>query len=124
MRKIVEEIRSHEDSQALSKLGVETVQATASFVDPHTLDVEGKTVYGKQIVIATGSYPIIPPIEGLKETPFLNNETVFDLQSIPKQMIFIGGGPISCELAQALSRLGSKVTLIISRTALRGREEP
>ncbi len=124
MRKIVEEIRSHEDSQALSKLGVETVQATVSFVDPHTLDVEGTAVYGKQIVIATGSYPIIPSIKGLKETPFLNNETVFDLQSIPKQMIFIGGGPISCELAQAFSRLGSKVTLIVSRTTLLGREEP
>lgn len=124
VRKVVQDIRSHEDPAALSKLGVETLQGTASFVDPHTLSIGGKTVKGKHIVIATGSYPVIPPIEGLQETPFLNNETVFDLQEIPKRMIFIGGGPISCELSQAFSRLGSKVTLIASRPSLLGREEP
>ncbi|QVL58141.1 MAG: FAD-dependent oxidoreductase [Simkaniaceae bacterium] len=124
VRKVVEEIRSHEDPAALSKLGVETLQGIASFMDPHTLAVEGKTVCGKQIVIATGSYPVIPPIEGLQDTPFLNNETVFDLQEIPKRMIFIGGGPISSELSQAFSRLGSNVTLIESRQSLLEREEP
>ncbi len=124
VRKITQEIRSHEDPAALKKLGVETLEGTASFKDPYTLIVNEKELQGKQIVIATGSYPIIPPIEGLEEAPFLNNETVFDLDHIPKRMIFVGGGPISSELSQAFSRLGSAVTVIESRPTLLEREEP
>ncbi|WP_316356260.1 dihydrolipoyl dehydrogenase family protein [Candidatus Neptunichlamydia sp. REUL1] len=123
VRNIVHEIRSHEDPSALKKLGVETLNGTASFIDKRTLSIDGKKVQGQQIVIATGSYPIVPSIKGLKETPFLTNETVFDLEKIPKRMIFIGGGPICSELSQAFSRLGAKVTMIESRPSLLAREE-
>ena len=123
VRKIVQEIRSHEDPSALKNLGVETLSGTASFIDKRTLSIDGKKIQGQQIVIATGSYPLIPPIEGLKETPFLTNETVFDLEKIPKRMIFIGGGPICSELSQAFSRLGAQVTMIESRASLLAREE-
>ena len=123
VRNIVHEIRSHEDPSALKKLGVETLNGTASFVDKRTLSIDGKKVQGQQIVIATGSYPVVPSIKGLKETPFLTNETVFDLEKIPKRMIFIGGGPICSELSQAFSRLGAKVTMIENRPSLLAREE-
>ncbi len=123
VRKIVDEVRSHEEPQALHPFGVETMEGTASFKDKRTLQVGDKEVSGKQIVIATGSSPVIPPIEGLEGTPFLTNETVFDLKEIPKRMIFVGGGPIACELAQAFSRLGAEVTLIGSHVTLLQREE-
>lgn len=112
VRKIISEIRSHEEPPTLKKLGIETLNGTASFKDSHTLLVDGKKVQGKQIVIATGSYPYTPPIPGLENTPYLTNETIFDLKEAPKSLIFLGTGPISCELAQAFARLGSTVTLI------------
>ena len=123
IRKIIASVRSHEDPEALNKIGVDTLTGVASFADPHTLLVteaggmEHK-IYGKNIVIATGSYPFIPPIEGLKDTPYLTNETIFDLKEIPKSLGILGAGPIGSELAQGFQRLGSEVVLIESQRGL------
>ncbi len=126
---IVERVRSHEEPEALKKLGVTTLNGEAHFLNPHTLEVVDKEgtshiIKGKRIVIATGSSPIIPSIEGLKDTPFLTNETVFSLKEIPKTFAILGGGPIGCELAQAFSRLGSKVHLIHRHSELLAKEDP
>lgn len=123
-RHIVEEVRSHEDPEALAKLGVETITGTAAFKDSHTLEVNHETVFGQQIVIATGSSPFLPPIKGLSQTPYLTNETIFELKEIPETLAVMGGGPIGCELAQAFQRLGSKVALIHSHAQLLNKEEP
>lgn len=127
VQKIVREVRSHEEPAALSKLGIETLTGEASFLSPHTLqvkEVSGETVLieAKKIVLATGSFPEIPPIPGLKGTPFLTNETIFDLAEVPKSLTVIGGGPIGCELSQAFQKLGSSVHLIHSHSELLGRE--
>lgn len=128
VREIISEIRSHEDPESLKKLGVNTLTATAQFKDAHTIeasDQEGIThlVTGKQIIIATGSYPFIPEIDGLKGTPFLTNETIFNLKEIPKSLIFMGGGPISSELSLAFSYLGSHVTIVESQPHILARED-
>lgn len=123
VREIVAEMRSHEDPAALKALGVETETGTASFQDSRTLLVNEKKVQGKQIVIATGSYPFIPPIEGLEKNPFLTNETIFDLEEVPKSLLFIGGGPICSELAQAMARLGAQVTIIEQQELLAREDE-
>ena len=123
VHRIVDEIRSHEDPEALSKLGVETRTGTATFVDEHVLSVNDEKVFGKQIVIAAGSSPLIPPIRGLDRVPFLTNETIFDMKQVPESLTIFGGGPIGCELAQAFQRLGSSVTLIHSHEQLLNREE-
>lgn len=123
LREIVAEIRSHEDPEALNKVGLETLTGTAKFDGPNILRVNDNIIEAKQIVIATGSSPFIPPIKGLDRTPFLTNETIFELKEIPKSLAVIGGGPIGCELAQAFLRLGSKVSLIHSHTELLNKEE-
>jgi pyruvate/2-oxoglutarate dehydrogenase complex dihydrolipoamide dehydrogenase (E3) component len=123
VREIVAEIRSHEDPEALNKLGLETLTGTAKFVGPNILRVNENIIRAKQIVIATGSSPFIPPIKGLDKTPFLTNETIFELKEIPKSLLVMGGGPIGCELAQAFLRLGSKVSLIHSHPELLNKEE-
>ncbi|GAB4227051.1 MAG: FAD-dependent oxidoreductase [Chlamydiales bacterium] len=127
VRNIVEEIRSHEDPEALKRHGVETLTGKASFVDPHTLEVEledgTQKVTGDQIVICAGSRPRIPAIEGLDQVPYLTNETIFDLESIPERLLVVGGGPIGSELSQAFQRLGSQVTIIQSRHHLLAKEE-
>lgn len=122
VRRIVEDIRSHEDPEALKKLGLETLTGQAQFESLHTLKINGEIVEGKQIVIATGSSPFIPPTKGLDQTPFLTNETIFELKKIPESLTIVGGGPIGCELAQAFLRLGSKVSLIHSHPKLLNKE--
>lgn len=127
VRHIVSEVRSHEEPEALGKLGVETLTATASFLSPYVIEAKeksGKThqIRAKKIVIATGSSPKIPAIPGLKETPFLTNETIFNLEQFPQSLIVLGGGPIGSELAQAFQRLGTSVQLIHSHPEILARE--
>lgn len=124
VRAIIAEVRSHEEPKALQEIGLETLTGEAVFEDPRHLRVNGELIHFKQAVIATGSSPFIPSIPGLSETPFLTNETIFSLTEIPKSLIVLGGGPIGCELAQAFLRLGAKVTLIHTHTALLNREDP
>ena len=84
----------------------------ATFVDDHSITLNGKNHSAKNWVIATGSSAAIPPIEGLKDTPFITNREVFSLEKLPASMVIVGGGPIGIELAQAFARLGTKVTVV------------
>lgn len=129
VRAIVKGIRDEEEPPVLAEMGVETLTGKASFVDTHTLSVnllEGgtKTVTGKDIVIATGSAPVVLPIPGLDTVPYLTNETVFELEALPDSMVVIGGGAIGCELAQAFARLGVRTTMLEFFEHIMGREEP
>lgn len=128
-RGIVKEILSHETPEALEKLGVETLTGKASFMDPHTLRIEEKDgtyhlITAKNCVIATGSRPIIPKIDGLSNIPYLTNETLFSLKEIPRHLAILGGGPIGVEMAQAFRRLGAEVTLIQSSDRLLPKDDP
>jgi pyruvate/2-oxoglutarate dehydrogenase complex dihydrolipoamide dehydrogenase (E3) component len=78
----------------------------------------------RAFVIATGSRPAVPPISGLQEAGYITNEEVFSITKRPDSLAIIGGGPIACELGQAFSRLGSKVTIIASRDRLLSKEDP
>lgn len=125
VREIVTTVRSHEEPETLEKLGVKVCKGAASFVNPHTLHLEGVgELTAKKIIIATGSKPKIPSIPGLSETPFLTNETIFSLEEVPESLICIGGGPIGCELAQAFSRLGCRTTIIHHSAHLLSKESP
>lgn len=123
-RLIVQQIREEEEPEALAKMGLKTLTGSARFLDPNTLSVNESLITANQIVIATGSRPKIPPIRGLDQVPYLTNETLFSLSSIPKRLAVVGGGPIGCEMAQAFSRLGSQVTLIVKGDRLLPKEEP
>jgi len=95
----------------------------ASFRSKQEIDLNGDTLASKQFIIATGSRPQVPPIEGLKEAGYLTNEAVFDLQNLPPSLIVVGGGPMGVEMAQAFARLGSLVTVIQGPERVLPREE-
>lgn len=124
VRALITEVRTHEEPLALGKIGVETLTGIAAFEGPQRIRVNDELIEAKQIVIATGASPFVPPIKGLSQTPFLTNETVFDLKEIPKKLAVLGGGPIGCELSQAFLRLGSAVTLIHYHPKLLNKEDP
>lgn len=108
----IAEIAPVDSQERFEGLGVEVILARAVFVDPHTLEVGGRTLSAPRIVVATGSRPATPDIPGLAETPHLTNETLWALDTLPSHLAIIGGGAIGMEMAQAFRRLGSAVTLI------------
>ncbi len=112
LRRIRAQISVHDGAENLKKQGVDVFLGEGIFTGPNTIKVDGKILHFKKAVIATGARAGAPPIEGLKEAGFLTNETVFNLTELPRRLAVIGGGPIGCELAQAFSRLGSKVTIV------------
>jgi len=121
----------YEDADApehFEAMGIEVRTGTASFLDPHTVTIEnaGATsrVSGRFIVIATGSSALIPPIEGLRDTPFLTNESLFELDTQPARLAIIGAGPIGIEMAQAFSRLGSEVTVLDRGDRILAKDDP
>lgn len=128
VRKVVKNVRAKEEPHNLEKLGVDILRGKATFIDPYTLQVDTEKgpqkVRAKKVIIATGSRPRIPIIEGLEGSPYLTNETVFNLEKLPKSLAVIGAGTIGCELAQAFSRLGVKVTLVHPHAQLMDREDP
>ena len=87
-------------------------EGSASFVNAHTVRVGERSITAQKIFIATGTEPMLPPIDGISDVDILTNLNVFDLIEIPQSMTIIGGGAIGCEMAQAFTRLGSKCVIV------------
>jgi pyruvate/2-oxoglutarate dehydrogenase complex dihydrolipoamide dehydrogenase (E3) component len=106
-------IQKHDDPERFKALGIDVYKGTAVFEGSHEVRISGDhVIYGKWIVIATGSRPLIPPIKGLKEAGFLTNETALQLTKQSESLVVVGGGPIGLEFAQSFARFGTKVTVI------------
>lgn len=123
IRRVQAELSPVDSVGRYTKEGVDVFLGTGVFTGPNTIEVGGQRLRFKKAVIATGSRPYHPPIPGLAAAGFLTNETVWNLQSQPKRLAIIGGGPIGCELAQAFRRLGSEVTLFHNASHLLNRED-
>lgn len=112
VHEVMAAIAPHDSLKRFEGLGVKVLLEEGQFRDEKTLETKTHLIQAKRFVIATGSRPFIPPIEGLSDVPFYTNETIFDLQDLPQHLVVIGGGPIGIELAQAFHRLGSQVTVL------------
>jgi pyruvate/2-oxoglutarate dehydrogenase complex dihydrolipoamide dehydrogenase (E3) component len=105
-------IRSHENAKWLRDQGITVALGHACFAGKNQVEVAGKIYSGKKIVIATGSKPRKLTVEGIEKVSYFDNESIFHLDTLPEMILCIGGGPIGMEIAQALSRLGSQVTVV------------
>ncbi len=121
---VISTIQPHDSPERFEALGVEVIFGSGKFINRQTFKVNGRNLKARAFVVCTGSRPAIPPIPGLKEAGYLTNEEVFSITQLPKSLAVIGGGPIGCELGQAFSRLGSQVTIIVSRDRLLHKEDP
>jgi pyruvate/2-oxoglutarate dehydrogenase complex dihydrolipoamide dehydrogenase (E3) component/uncharacterized membrane protein YdjX (TVP38/TMEM64 family) len=124
VQRVIRAIEPHDSVERYTGLGVEVITGTARITSPWTVEVEGRTLTTRAIVIATGAEPFIPPIPGIERTGCLTSETVWGLRELPARLLVLGGGPIGCELAQAFARLGSKVTQVEMSARLLPREDP
>jgi len=108
----IDSIQVHDSRERFEALGCEVITGEAYFTSAAQVQVADRKIDAKRIVIATGSSAWIPPIKGLDQVEFLTNEDMFSLPALPKSMVILGGGPIGVEMAQAYSRLGTRVTII------------
>ncbi len=124
MRRIRADI-SRDDSarRYRDELGVDVFQGNARFTGTTTVDVNGQTLRFKKAVIATGARAVVPDVPGLREAGYLTNQNVFNLTQRPRRLAVLGGGPIGCELAQAMRRFGCEVTIFDRSEHLLTRED-
>jgi len=121
---VIETVAPHDSVERYTRLGVDCIQGTARITSPWSVEVDGRTLTTRAIVVATGARPFVPPIEGLEKSGHLTSDTVWSLRELPGRLLVLGGGPIGCELAQAFVRMGSRVTLVQRRDRLLPREDP
>ena len=125
MREIRARISEEDSAERYStEFGIDIYLGDARFIEDGKVEVDGQTLDYKKAVIATGARAIAPPIEGLADAGYLDNETVFSLTERPRRVAVIGAGPIGCELAQAFSRLGSEVHILERMDQILTREDP
>ncbi len=110
LKKDVEFIRDNKMAKMFDK--VDVIKEKAHFIDKNTIQAGNQKIKAKKIFVAVGTSPMIPPIEGINEIEYLTNNNVFELDEIPQSLVILGGGAIGSEMAQAFSRLGTKVTII------------
>jgi pyruvate/2-oxoglutarate dehydrogenase complex dihydrolipoamide dehydrogenase (E3) component len=120
---VIAQIAPVDSQERFEDLGCTVIRAFARFTGPREVQAGEHTILARRFVIATGSRPFVPPIQGIDQVPYLTNETIFDQRDRPGHLIVIGGGPIGVEMAQAHRRLGSEVTVIEGAKVL-GREDP
>jgi pyruvate/2-oxoglutarate dehydrogenase complex dihydrolipoamide dehydrogenase (E3) component len=113
-----------DDPERFRAAGVDVLSGAARLTSPTTVRVGDDEHETRHVLLATGSRPSTPPIAGLAEAGYLTSERIFELDRAPPSLVMIGAGPISIELAQALTRLGVKVTVLQKEPSVLTREEP
>ena len=125
---VIRAIEPHDSVARYEGLGVECLAGTAKITSPWTVDVAAadgtrRTLTTKNIVIAAGARPFVPPIPGLAQAQPYTSDTIWSLREQPRRLVVLGGGPIGCELAQCFARLGTQVTQLEMAPRLMGRED-
>ncbi len=127
---IVRAVEPHDSVERYRSLGVDVVEGHAKITNPWAVEIKlddgrTQTLTTKNIVIATGAAPFVPPLPGLDDVGYLTSDTLWGLRELPRRLVVLGGGPIGCELAQSFARLGSQVTQIemLPRIMIREDEE-
>ena len=126
--RVIETVGEHDRPERFESWGVEVIFANPRFLSPSQLELTGnrlpaKVITAKRFCVSTGSRPAVPPLKGLEQTGFITNEQVFNLKTLPEELIVMGGGPVGLELAQSFARFGSRVTVIEMSKRLLARED-
>jgi pyruvate/2-oxoglutarate dehydrogenase complex dihydrolipoamide dehydrogenase (E3) component/uncharacterized membrane protein YdjX (TVP38/TMEM64 family) len=129
---VIKAIEPHDSIERYTQLGVDVMQGHARIIDPWTVEIRQPDgaltrLTTRSIIVAAGARPAVPALPGLDTVGYVTSDTLWDtfakLDTAPKQLVVLGGGPIGCELAQSFARLGSKVTHIQRGPRLMPRED-
>jgi pyruvate/2-oxoglutarate dehydrogenase complex dihydrolipoamide dehydrogenase (E3) component/uncharacterized membrane protein YdjX (TVP38/TMEM64 family) len=120
---VIAAVEPHDSAERYTSLGVECLKGDARITSPWTVEVNGKALTTRAIVIAAGARPLVPRIPGIESVEVLTSDNVWSLRALPRRLVVLGGGPIGCELAQAFARFGSRVTQVEMLPRLLSRED-
>jgi len=120
---IIRRIEPHDSVERFTGLGVNCIRGQARLVSPWQVEIDGAVRSARNIIIASGARPLLPPVPGLAQQDYLSSENLWDLQELPARLLVMGAGPIGCELAQSFARLGSQVTLVDMAPQILPRED-
>jgi pyruvate/2-oxoglutarate dehydrogenase complex dihydrolipoamide dehydrogenase (E3) component len=123
VQRVIRKIEPHDSVERYRGLGVDCIQGEARILSPCEVEVGGRVLTTRSIVVATGARAAMPPIPGLDRMSPLTSDTIWEIRERPARLLVLGGGPIGCELAQAFQRLGCQVTLVGMAERLLGRED-
>ncbi len=128
IHRVINTIAPNDSKERFTGLGVQVIEGEARFRDAKTVVVGEQPevrfeIKARRFVIATGTVPVVPPIPGIEQVPYLTNETVFELRALPRHLIVLGAGAVGLELGQAFRRLGSDVTVLEAAQPL-AQEDP
>lgn len=124
VNRAMETIQLHDDPERFRGYGCDVRFGKARFISPSAVAIDEAVVSARQFVIATGSWPAVPPLAGLDEAGYDTSDTIFGRRELPPQLVVIGGGPVGLELAQAFARFGSRVTVVETAERLLAGEDP
>lgn len=124
VQRVISTIEPHDSAERYTGLGVEMLAGNARLTSPWSVEVNGKTLTSRAIIIASGARPLVPALPGLELIEPLTSDNVWALRKRPARLLVLGGGPIGCELSQAFQRLGSQVTQVEMAERLLVREDP
>ncbi|SDI20474.1 Pyruvate/2-oxoglutarate dehydrogenase complex, dihydrolipoamide dehydrogenase (E3) component [Pseudomonas benzenivorans] len=123
IQRVIGAIEPHDSVARYTELGVEVIQGEARITSPWTVEVNGRSLSSRSLIIAAGARPLVPPIPGLEQVPAYTSDSIWSLRERPRWLLVLGGGPIGCELAQAFQRLGSQVIQVELAERLLPRED-
>jgi pyruvate/2-oxoglutarate dehydrogenase complex dihydrolipoamide dehydrogenase (E3) component/uncharacterized membrane protein YdjX (TVP38/TMEM64 family) len=116
IQRVIKTIEPHDSVERYRQLGVDCRQGNARLISPWAVEITGnegkQTLTARNIIIASGAAPLVPPFPGLEQIDYLTTETLWKIRGNPGRLLILGGGPIGCELAQAFARLGTRVTQV------------
>ncbi len=124
VHRVIAKIEPHDSVERYTNLGVECIQGTATIRSPWEVEVNGKVLTAKNIIVAAGAEPVMVPFPGVDQVPHYTSDNIWELTEQPKKLLVLGGGPIGSELAQAFCRLGSEVTVVDQAPGILVREDP
>ncbi|TRO82557.1 mercuric reductase [Desulfuromonas acetexigens] len=123
VQRVVKKVEPHDSVERYTGLGVDCFQGEARITSPYTVEVAGRILTTRGIIVATGAVPFVPPIPGLDQVDYLTSDNLWQLRELPKRLLVLGGGPIGCEMTQAFARFGAQVTQVEQAARIMGRED-
>ncbi|MDX1514205.1 MAG: FAD-dependent oxidoreductase, partial [Gammaproteobacteria bacterium] len=124
VHRVIKTVEPHDSVERYESLGVDCIAGDAKIRSPYEVEVNGRVLTTRNIVIAAGARPFVPPIPGVDDVGYYTSDTLWEMRELPGRLVVLGGGPIGSELTQCFARFGSKVTQIEMLPRILVKEDP
>jgi pyruvate/2-oxoglutarate dehydrogenase complex dihydrolipoamide dehydrogenase (E3) component/anti-anti-sigma regulatory factor len=118
IRSVIQKAYAKDLPETFKEIGIDVLEGAAAFVDSHRIILDCQVISAEKFIISVGTRPLVPPIRGLSELDYLTNENLYELDTLPKSLIILGGGVDGLEYASAFGKLGVETSVVEMATRL------